>query len=75
MSPLKWQTRVISCFPSGTGFAMGSVEGRVAIQYVFTHFPLPATLPLTDTVSAPRYVDEKDSQFVSFHFHLCRVIC
>ena len=34
MSPLKWQTRVISCFPSGTGFAMGSVEGRVAIQYV-----------------------------------------
>jgi mRNA export factor len=34
MSPLKWQTRVISCFPNGTGFAMGSVEGRVAIQYV-----------------------------------------
>ncbi|KAH9029831.1 Poly(A)+ RNA export protein [Lactarius pseudohatsudake] len=34
MSPLKWQTRVISCFPTGTGFAMGSVEGRVAIQYV-----------------------------------------
>ncbi|KAI0261482.1 WD40 repeat-like protein [Gloeopeniophorella convolvens] len=33
-SPLKWQTRVISCFPSGNGFAMGSVEGRVAIQYV-----------------------------------------
>lgn len=34
MSPLKWQTRVISCFPTSTGFAMGSVEGRVAIQYV-----------------------------------------
>ncbi|KAI0291900.1 Poly(A)+ RNA export protein [Multifurca ochricompacta] len=33
-SPLKWQTRVISCFPNSTGFAMGSVEGRVAIQYV-----------------------------------------
>ncbi|KAI0288659.1 WD40-repeat-containing domain protein [Multifurca ochricompacta] len=31
-SPLKWQTRVISCFPNSTGFAMGSVEGRVAIQ-------------------------------------------
>lgn len=48
VSPLKWQTRVISCFPSGTGFAMGSVEGRVAIQYVFphTHLPLLLSLPL-----------------------------
>lgn len=34
MSPLKWQTRVISCFPAANGFAVGSVEGRVAIQYV-----------------------------------------
>lgn len=33
-SPLKWQTRVVSCFPSGNGFAVGSIEGRVAIQYV-----------------------------------------
>ncbi|CAA7267083.1 unnamed protein product [Cyclocybe aegerita] len=36
-SPLKWQTRVISCFtgsPANSGFAVGSVEGRVAIQYV-----------------------------------------
>ncbi|KAF7795948.1 hypothetical protein EIP86_007117 [Pleurotus ostreatoroseus] len=33
-SPLKWQTRVVSCFPSANGFAVGSVEGRVAIQYV-----------------------------------------
>jgi hypothetical protein len=49
---------------------MGSVEGRVAIQYVFTHYPLPAALPLTDTASAPRYVDDKDSQFVHFHFYL-----
>ena len=35
-SPLKWQTRVVSCFtasPNG-GFAVGSVEGRVAIQLV-----------------------------------------
>ena len=32
-SPLKWQTRVISCFPAANGFAVGSVEGRVAIQY------------------------------------------
>ncbi|KAA1467303.1 WD40 repeat-like protein [Dentipellis sp. KUC8613] len=34
MSPLKWQTRVVSCFPTSNGFAVGSVEGRVAIQYV-----------------------------------------
>ncbi|KAG8784815.1 hypothetical protein FRB91_006295 [Serendipita sp. 411] len=33
-SPLKWQTRVIACFPNASGFAVGSVEGRVAIQYV-----------------------------------------
>jgi len=33
-SPLKWQTRIVSCFPSSNGFAVGSVEGRVAIQYV-----------------------------------------
>ncbi|KAF9484389.1 WD40 repeat-like protein [Pholiota conissans] len=37
VSPLKWQTRVVSCFttnPAASGFAVGSVEGRVAIQYV-----------------------------------------
>jgi mRNA export factor len=33
-SPLKWQTRVVSCFSDATGFAVGSVEGRCAIQYV-----------------------------------------
>ncbi|KZT41768.1 Poly(A)+ RNA export protein [Sistotremastrum suecicum HHB10207 ss-3] len=33
-SPLKWQTRVVSCFPAANGFAVGSIEGRVAIQYV-----------------------------------------
>ena len=33
-SPLKWQTRVIACFPAANGYAVGSVEGRVAIQYV-----------------------------------------
>jgi len=34
VSPLKWQTRVVSCFPSANGFAIGTIEGRVAIQYV-----------------------------------------
>lgn len=42
-SPLKWQTRVVACFqrqdPPGTppappGYAVGSVEGRVAIQHI-----------------------------------------
>ncbi|TDL20802.1 WD40 repeat-like protein [Rickenella mellea] len=33
-SPLKWQTRVVTCFPSSDGYAVGSIEGRVAIQYV-----------------------------------------
>ena len=31
-SPLKYQTRCVACFPSGGGVAMGSVEGRVAIE-------------------------------------------
>lgn len=33
-SPLKWQTRVVSCFSDASGFAIGSIEGRCAIQYV-----------------------------------------
>jgi len=33
-SPLKHQTRVVSCFPGKTGFAIGSIEGRVGIHHV-----------------------------------------
>lgn len=33
-SPLKWQTKVVSCFADSAGFAIGSIEGRCAIQYV-----------------------------------------
>lgn len=33
-SPLKWQTRVVSCFADASGYAIGSIEGRCAIQYV-----------------------------------------
>lgn len=32
-SPLKHQTRCVSCFPDMSGFAVGSIEGRVGIQY------------------------------------------
>lgn len=31
-SPLKYQTRCVACFPSAQGVAMGSVEGRLAIE-------------------------------------------
>lgn len=33
-SPLKWQTRVVSCYNEGDGYAIGSIEGRCAIRYV-----------------------------------------
>ncbi|KAG9000860.1 hypothetical protein FRB94_005083 [Tulasnella sp. JGI-2019a] len=33
-SPLKWQTRTLACSPAGDGYAIGGVEGRVAVQYV-----------------------------------------
>ncbi|KAI9230153.1 MAG: RNA export factor, nucleoporin Rae1 [Piptocephalis tieghemiana] len=32
--PLKFQTRSVACFNDGAGFAIGSIEGRAAIQYV-----------------------------------------
>ena len=35
-SPLKYQTRCVSCFPDQTGYAVGSIEGRVHITYVQT---------------------------------------
>jgi mRNA export factor len=33
-SPLKYQTRSIAVFPDNTGFAVGSIEGRVGIHYI-----------------------------------------
>ena len=33
-SPLKWQTRAVTCFPDKAGFLLGSIEGRVAVQHV-----------------------------------------
>lgn len=32
-SPLKFQTRSLAAAPDGSGFAVGSIEGRVAIEY------------------------------------------
>lgn len=33
-SALKWQTRVVTCLNTGSGYAIGSIEGRCAISYV-----------------------------------------
>jgi mRNA export factor len=33
-SPLKYQTRCVANFIEKNGFALGSVEGRVAINYI-----------------------------------------
>ena len=33
-SPLKHQTRVVSCFIDSSGFAVGGIEGRCGCQYV-----------------------------------------
>jgi mRNA export factor len=33
-SPLKYQTRCVAAFPDATGYLVGSVEGRVAVQHV-----------------------------------------
>lgn len=32
-SSLKYQTRCIECFMDGSGYALGSIEGRVAMEY------------------------------------------
>lgn len=33
-SPLKFQSRSLGVFPDGSGFALGSIEGRVAVHYL-----------------------------------------
>jgi len=35
-SNLKYQTRVIRCFPNKQGYALSSIEGRVAVEYLDT---------------------------------------
>jgi len=38
-SPLKYQSRCIAAFPDMTGFAVGSIEGRVGIHYFQKNVP------------------------------------
>jgi mRNA export factor len=33
-SPLKYQTRTVAAFPDKSGYLVGSIEGRVAVQHV-----------------------------------------
>jgi mRNA export factor len=39
-SPLRYQTRCLALFPDNQGFAVGSIEGRVAIQYFQENIPI-----------------------------------
>ena len=32
-SSLRYQTRCVRCFPDATGFAISSIEGRIAMEY------------------------------------------
>ncbi|GBG90584.1 hypothetical protein CBR_g50927 [Chara braunii] len=32
-SPLKFQSRCVRCYPNGTGYALSSIEGRVAMEF------------------------------------------
>lgn len=34
VSPLKWQTRTLACYPNASGFAIGSIEGRVGLVWL-----------------------------------------
>ena len=34
ISPLKYQSRCVACFPDQQGFCLGSIEGRVAVHHV-----------------------------------------
>ena len=49
-SPLKWQTRVVSCFADAAGYAVGSIEGRCAIQYVEEKDARSVALDMGDAV-------------------------
>ena len=45
-STLRYQTRIIRCFPNGQGFVMGSIEGAFRPQGSFAFFHILTSLPL-----------------------------
>lgn len=76
-SPLKWQTRVVSCFSDASGYAIGSIEGRCAIQYVEDKdsryatkgFRLPAAARSSLRVHKTDSLNAIDSSNFSFKCH------
>eukprot|EP00917_Polyrhabdina_sp_WS-2016_P000213 GHVP01000408.1.p1 GENE.GHVP01000408.1~~GHVP01000408.1.p1 ORF type:complete len:338 (+),score=52.24 GHVP01000408.1:758-1771(+) len=44
-SPLKWQTKSISCFNNGRGYIIGSIEGRCQIVDIDPNSPSSNTYP------------------------------
>jgi hypothetical protein len=64
MSPVKWQTRIVSCFSPVTtniGYALGNVEGRVAIQCVY---PSALLMLISLTTFCVSYIEDKDARYV-----------
>jgi cell cycle arrest protein BUB3 len=46
-SSLKYQTRTVQFFPNGQGYALGSIEGRVAVEYIPPELLTDATTTTT----------------------------
>ena len=68
-SPLKWQTKVVSCFTDSAGFAIGSIEGRCAIQYVEdkdSSYVLPISFSSSSLPLESVCLSQKANPFFSF---------
>lgn len=63
-SPLKMQTRTIACFGDGTGYSVGSVEGRVAVQHI-DDAKISSNFSFKVSLSVWRRVSDGSSSFPS----------
>ncbi|CAI7927391.1 unnamed protein product [Closterium sp. NIES-54] len=67
ISPLKYQTRCVPTFPDRSGYLVGSIEGRVAVQHVEENQqplpfpPLPPPLPPSNASFPPLPLQEQHS--------------
>ena len=71
-SPLKFQSRCIAAFPDQSGFAVGSIEGRVGIQHVADRdreknfaFKCHRDSPEVNTAGQPNFVYSVNA--IAFH--------
>jgi mRNA export factor len=48
---LKYQTRCVAAFPDQNGFALGSIEGRVAIEMVNSQSPSEKYVSLREALT------------------------